>query len=408
MLDCHPLFTFEGILLKELQKRGDALALQLLKKGIKQGDRIAYLLPPSVDLIALFFASVQLGTTLAPLSRYLPMAQIESSLERLDAKLFIDSFPIQHDVRKINRPPFTTPSFLFFTSGSTATPKIALLPLRALLANARSAIAALSLSPTDCYHLSLPLYHVGGMAIFFRALLSGASIVLSPSNPAITHISFVPTQLQAPLPQLPKLRAILMGGAPIPSITPPHLPLLFSYGLTEMGSLTALGAPSSPYIPLPGKEMRLSPDGEIFVRGDSLFSGYFTEETLISPFDPDGWFATGDLGKPFKKGFVITGRKDWQFISGGENIQPEEIEKILLSFPEIDEAVILPEADPKFGARPIALLVGRPLSTHELQNRLAGTLPKFKIPISFSFVDSLPKKGMKIDRKTLLYNFAST
>ncbi|MDE3047603.1 MAG: AMP-binding protein, partial [Verrucomicrobiota bacterium] len=127
---------------------------------------------------------------------------------------------------------------LLQTSGSTAEPKIAILSMQNLIANAESAVAALNLKAGDQWKLSLPLYHVGGIGILIRCILARATVVIDDS-PHITHLSYVPTQLYRSTPIYPKLRCLLLGGAPIGSY-PPHLPVHTTYGLTEMASMVTL------------------------------------------------------------------------------------------------------------------------------------------------------------------------
>lgn len=278
-------------------------------------------------------------------------------------------------------------TLLLYTSGSTDTPKIAVLTLENLLANAKTAALAVGLKPGDQWKLSLPLYHVGGISILIRCILARATIVLDDS-PNITHLSYVPTQLYRATPIYKKLRCLLLGGAPIGSY-PQHLPVYTTYGLTEMASMVALNGQV-----LPDRELKIEKDGEIWVKGPCLFQGYFGD-----PPQTD-WFPTKDLGA-FKNGQLeILGRKDWMFISGGENIQPEEIERYLLCFPEVLEAAVIPIDDPEWGKRPVAVIAAKTtFSLEEMQERLREYLPKFKIPIALYFLDELPKKNnLKLNR----------
>ncbi len=147
--------------------------------------------------------------------------------------------------------------------------------------------------------------------------------------------------------------------------------------------------------PLPSREIRLNSDGEICVRGETLFTGYLFHEKQ------NGWFKTGDIGELHPlHGIAIVGRKDWQFISGGENIQPEEIEERLLQIPGVVEAIVIPKEDPEFGMRPIAILrtEGPFFTLEKMQGTLRDFLPQYKIPIALHIVDEMPKNGLKIDR----------
>lgn len=316
---------------------------------------------PSPHLIALFFAAWRRECSLFPINPRLPQAK-----------------PI------ITAPPS---SVLLYTSGSTGTPKIAVLPFSALLANAESAIHALDLRIGDQWRLTLPLYHVGGIGILFRCVLARATIVLDDS-PNITHLSYVPTHLYRATPIYKHLRCLLLGGSPIVSY-PSHLPVYTTYGLTEMGSMVALNGQI-----LPGREVRLAEDGEIWVRGACLFQGYLDSGPIKD------WFPTKDLGA-FQNGkLTILGRKDWMFISGGENIQPEEIERELLALPEVIEAAVLPIDDPEFGKRPAAFVhASADFNLKKMQDALRDKLPKYKIPVALLLMNELPKKSnFKVDR----------
>lgn len=360
-------------------KQLDALCDQYT---FKEGELIHTLPHHPHEFIPLFFACMRQGASLCPLNLRLPNPEI--AIKQLPKK--------------------TTPqSLLLFTSGSTGTPKIAVLSYRSLLTNAQYSIP---LVPSDRWLLSLPLYHVGGIGIILRCILAQAAIVLDKANPSITHLSFVPTQLYRESPVYKDLKCILVGGAPISSI-PTHLPIYSTYGLTEMGSMVLLRK-HPPFIngsfylghALPKREIRLAPDGEILVRGETLFNCYLNQEQ-------SDWFATGDIGREHpSEGIAIIGRKDWQFISGGENIQPEEIEHYLCKIPGILEAVVVPKEDPEFGMRPVAIIrSGGSITLDKMQKFLSDFLPKYKIPIALFCVEELPKNGLKIDRKQVLVRF---
>ncbi|HSX13342.1 MAG TPA: AMP-binding protein [Chlamydiales bacterium] len=376
----------------------DPNAIALIDKGItvtfkhldtlanqykfKEGELIPTLPQNPLEFIPLFFGCMRSGAAICPINLRLPCPQL--AINQLPQKA-------------------TPQSVLLFTSGTTGTPKIAILSFRSLLTNAQYSIP---LDPTDCYLLSLPLYHVGGIGIILRCILAKASIVLDKNNPNITHLSFVPTQLYRETPIYKNLKCILLGGAPCFSI-PSHLPIFATYGLTEMGSMVYVRK-HPPLIhghfhlglPLPKREVRLGSDGEIFVRGETLFDGYLDQPQ-------SDWLATGDIGidNP-THGIAIIGRKDWQFISGGENIQPEEIEKYLLQIPGILETVVIPKKDPEFGMRPIAIAkTNGSIELQTIQKYLYDFLPKYKIPTALFCVNELPKIGLKIDRKQVVNTF---
>ena len=280
------------------------------------------------------------------------------------------------------------PSTLFlYTSGSSGNPKIAKIPFRSLIENAKNCINPLDLRPNDQWRLTLPLYHVGGISILIRSILARACVVLDDS-PEITHLSCVPTHLYRFYPLYKNLRCLLLGGAPVRD-KPEGLPIHTTYGLTEMSSMVTLDG-----IVLPNRKVKIDTNGEILVKGPMLFEGYLGEDKH------EGWFPTGDLGHFEKNQLVVTGRKDWMFISGGENIQPEEIEAVLLEDSEVHEAAVLGIDDPEFGKRPIAVVRANPsYNFKKMRDTLKTRLTTYKIPTKLIFVSHMPlNSNFKLDR----------
>ena len=342
---------------------------------------------------------------------------------------------------------------IIFTSGSTGSPKAVVHSLANHFYSALGANQLMPLNPGDRWMMSLPLYHVGGLAIFFRTLLSGATMVVPSekltlaetlTNKKISHLSLVPTQLQrllqssAGIDSLLQLKLILLGGSPIPEILLDQseelgLNINTTYGSTEMASQVATGKKDNHRI-LPFREVRISSvkDAwpEIEVRGKTRFLGYLDESGLSQPFDKNGWFKTGDIGaldvNPTKiKNFqpenynvgyrktlndqsdivhtlTVLGRKDNMFISGGENIHPEEIEQVMYKSGMIKEAVVVPVKDVKFGARPVAFLKYKESASEaELVKLLEKQLVNFKVPELFLPWPENPGTGLKPNRKEL-------
>lgn len=403
------LISKEGTLsYAHLDHEVDLLATKLQQKGIKEGERVAILMKNSPFYISLLFAIWRLKACACPLNFRIPPQQLDTCIDRLQPHLLITE-PFFQKISKKETSPFPLceiPSVLLFTSGSTGNPKIAFLFLEQLLYSA-SSYKAVDLEEKDRWLLSLPLFHVGGLGIILRSILAGASISLDENDPNITHLSYVPTQLYRSSPIYKNLKCILLGGAPVHSF-PTYLPIYVTYGLTEMGSWVLVKKlppkKQGRYflgLPLAHREIKLTEDGEILVKGKTLFQGYW--EKGIVDTHPD-WFPTKDLAMfDSDEGFAIQGRKDWQFISGGENIQPEEIEQHLLKHPEIQEAVIVGKKDPEFGHRPVAFIKTEDtsLSLASVQSYLSDFLPKYKLPIALFLIDEMPKIGFKIDRKKL-------
>jgi O-succinylbenzoic acid--CoA ligase len=158
-----------------------------------------------------------------------------------------------------------------------------------------------------------------------------------------------------------------------------------SYGLSEMGSQVCTGQPCAAGVvgrPLPGREVCIR-QGEICVRGETLFAGYFREGELVRPLDEEGWFHTRDKGRLTPGGdLVVEGRLDNLFISGGENIQPETIEQRLVDHPAVAQALVVPVPSDEWGHRPAAFIDwhDEPAPPAELAAWIRLSLPGFMVP----------------------------
>lgn len=383
------------------------LCSHLKAMGIAHKERVAFVAYTTASSIFLLFALFRLGATACPLSFREPLDKITQLLDVLDAAHYLqtDKLPIAssttHSFSTIEDAHIATH---LFTSGSSGTPKIACHTLNNYLYSALGVESFFSLNTSSRWLLSLPLFHVGGLSILFRVFLSGGAVILSDLSldalrtHQVTHISMVPTQLfrllkEKQLKEATKhLRCLLLGGAPIPSLIYKEalyhrLPLITTYGMTEMSSLiTAAKMPLTEHLGqvLPFRRLSISGQNEILVKGETLFSGYWDKKQGIVSYCIDGWFPTHDLGEFTLQGNLrILGRADRLFISGGENIHPEEIECALCSIQGILSATVLAISDPEFGQRPIAFIQDE-TSAHSLESirkALEPLLPSFKHPI---------------------------
>ncbi len=424
----------------ELDRRVSAAAVRLEQLGV--GSRIALHLPKDERHLALVLAVIRAGGTACPVSTRLPPGGVAQLLERAACSVLISEDQRFLDaavgLRKPNprtlleasepptgRPepleiPLDRPSTVVFTSGSTGAPKAALHTFGTHYYSALGSNTNIALAPGDRWLHSLPLYHVGGLSIVFRCLLAGATVVLPdpvlPLGRAIaalgaTHVSLVPTQLLRLLREeadLEGIKAILLGGGPIPPYLVNEalsrgLPVHTSYGLTEMASQVTATPPGASLEelrtagrPLPYREVSVSGEGEILVRGETLFAGYVEGAGINLPLDEDGWFHTRDLGELDADGHLrVRGRTDNMFVSGGENVHPEEIEAVLCRLEGVEEAVVVSVPDAEFGTRPVAFVRSSGV-TGDLALALASSLPRFKIPVAFHQWEGAG--GMKPDR----------
>jgi len=414
--------------------------------GLEPGSRVALHLPKDERYVALVLALIRAGHVVCPVSDRLPPQGVALLLERAACSALIseDQELLQTAGAGLRRPepetllrdgnqpagstgiPQEQPATIIFTSGSTGVPKAAIHTFGNHYYSALGSNANIALRPGDRWLHSLPLYHVGGLSILFRCLLAGAMIALPhPGNPlseaiasfGATHVSLVSTQLSRLLREgtdLGGLKAVLLGGGPIP---PPlvdealarGLPVHTSYGLTEMASQVTTTPPGASLEELrtagrvlPNREVSISEGGEILVRGATLFAGYVEAEELDRPLDEGGWFHTRDLGTLDENGYLrVRGRIDNLFVSGGENVQPEEIEEALCRLEGVREAVVVPVPDEEFGARPVAFVRMSAGEPGDLARKVEPVLPRFKIPISFHPWPEQARRGMKADRAKL-------
>ncbi len=321
---------------------------------------------------------------------------------------------------------------LMYTSGTTGAPKGALLTHGSLLASASAWNAFLEAGADVHWLATLPLSHVAGLGIVLRVTCSVGRLTVQDKfepdavrrtllDDAVTHMSLVPTQLIRLLDSgdvtAPRLRALLLGGAPIPAdlvqrAMSAGLPVVPTYGLTEAASgVTALPAgevanhPRTVGRPLPGTRIRITADdgsgrppgavGEVEVAGPTVFQGYDDDPEANSHAMRLGWLRTGDLGMIDDGGrLTIIDRRDDLIISGGENISATEVEAVLLEYPGVRDAAIVGRPDPVWGAVPTAALVTDAGTTADLldltafaRQRLAG----FKVPASFHTLQEIPR-----------------
>ena len=308
------------------------------------------------------------------------------------------------------------PATVVFTSGSSAAAKAVVHSAANHLYSAAGSAANIPLRRADTWLVALPRHHVAGLSILFRTLSAGACALFAESGalssaddpgarllPAATHVSLVETQLRRLL-QIPawpdltrRLRAALIGGSALsaPLLRQARargLPVCASYGCTELASQVATTRPGDPDETfagagrvLPHRRAAIAADGEILLGGRTLCLGYLEQGRLTPAAGAGGWYRSGDLGRLDDRRLFVTGRRDARFISGGENIQPQEVEQALLEHPAVLAAVCVAVPDAEFGSRPAAFLSVRcgPLPPADLARHLDARLARFKHPVRY-------------------------
>jgi long-chain acyl-CoA synthetase len=343
-------------------------------------------------------------------------------------------------------------AIIIYTSGTTGKPKGCLLTHGNLVANARQIVEWLSFSEDDRLLSIMPLFHMNAVSVTtMSALYAGASTVVSPRFSAsrfwqivgdyqITSFGSVATMLSMLLATYPegvpeglsteRLRFAMCGSAPVPAAVMRRFeetfncPVVEGYGLSESTCRSTFNPPDerrragSCGLSI-GNEMRVVdeddnevPDGvpgEIVMRGENIFKGYFKNEEATARAFRGGWFHTGDVGYRDREGFFhIVDRKSDMIIRGGENIYPREIDELLYKHPSVAEAAAIGVPDELYGEEVAAFVVlkeGGAAGEDEIKAYCREHLADYKCPKTVRVVESLPKgptgKVLKRELQTL-------
>lgn len=454
--DANRSLTFD-----EFDRLVTSIAHEFEQQGVRTGSHVAILSGNSIEYVAVLMALIRIGALCVPLNTRLHSVELKRQLNQIDFAMVLTDEANQQTASELHprtisisdlinsapkgivtRDPIDIqPSrdcVVVFTSGSSGTAKGVRLSFGNLHYSALGSNENLPLAPGDTWLLSLPLFHVGGLGIVFRCLLAGAQIFVSRrfdtqelnnliDAGTVTHLSLVPSMLTQLLRErngrgfakLPK--AILLGGAPVSesllrTIRELRLPVIVSYGMTETASqvtATKLGDPleilATSGRALPYREIRIesgpgSAVGEICVRGKVFCLGYTGDANL--PLTDDNWFRTGDIGTIDADGFLtVLGRKDGMFISGGENIFPEEIERLAAGLPGVTAAAVIAIDNADWGKRPVLFIESANINSiaeRDIVEFLSDQLAKFKLPDRIIVLVQLPRTTLdKIDRAAL-------
>jgi len=465
----------------ELDGRSRDAAQRLAAQGLSPGDRVLISARPSIETVVAMVAVLRMGAVAVPVNPsatarevVVQAADVQPSLAIIDepsqAAAVADAAPramrctvalerIDDGGTGTRSEPTVLldgaapedPALMVYTSGTTGSPKGAVLSHRNLAAGTASVAGAWRWLPTDRLVLALPLFHVHGLcAGLFGGLAAGsgaivferfdAGAVLRACAADATMFFGVPTMYHrmlghADVTALGSLRLCVSGSAPLP---PPlwgalraeaGVEVLERYGMTE--TLLTL---SNPYdgerrpgtvgFPLPGVSIRIGElsgrpgtattdgpsdsaeaEGELFVSGPTVFSGYWGRPAATQAVLSSGWFATGDIVAADADGYVsIRGRRDDLIISGGHNVYPAEVEDVLIAHPAVAEVAVtgVPSAD--LGQVVTAWIVadGRPPTLEELRAVCADRLAPHKHPRDIRVVEALPRNALgKIQRGQL-------
>lgn len=385
---------------------------------------------------AKFEASLKAAPAFAQLPHYWPLSELSAFCEERRGYNG-PAFPLQ-PVEEAH------PAFILYTSGTTGFPKGAMYTHKMLFWNSINTAMSLIVTAESRTINVMPPFHTGGWNVLLTPFLHHGAYVLlmrkfDPSavlqllqEERATLFMGVPTMLKmiAELPAFqkavfPDLHYLIVGGEPMP------IPLIEQwdergvavrqgYGMTEVGpNLTSLhqddairkkgsiGRPNF-YVQIrivddKGVEVAAGEPGELWLKGPMVTPGYWRKPEATAKVVHQGWFATGDMVIQDKEGYLfVVDRIKNMYISGGENVYPAEVERVLRSHPAVAEAAVLGVPDQQWGEAGCAFVAraeGQACSAGELQAHCRAHLAKFKVPRDFRFVAELPKTDTgKIDR----------
>ncbi|MBS1206528.1 MAG: 2-succinylbenzoate-CoA ligase [Proteobacteria bacterium] len=416
---------------RELCARIDALASGFACQGVNAGDGVMLRARNHPHTLLAWLALLQCGARVLPVNPQLPSVLLDALLPQLTLRFALDldaggDWPALealalHELsgeHAVAWQPHRLAS-MTLTSGSTGLPKAAAHTFHAHIASAQGVLALIPYADNDDWLLSLPMFHVSGQGIFWRWLLSGARIAIQPALPlaqalvGCTHASLVPTQLWRLLNDNASvsLKAVLLGGAAIPVALTQQahergIRCFCGYGLTEFASTVcakeADGSPDVGYA-LRGREVKIV-DEEVWLRAESMASGYWRDGELLPLVNSEGWFATRDRGMLHGGCLTIRGRLDNLFFSGGEGIQPEEVERVIARHPQVQQVMVVPVDDAEFGQRPVAVVECEGgVDAAALSAWVSDKLARFQQPRHWLAMPAeLKKGGIKISRRTVL------
>ena len=463
------LYQADCLTFADLDRLVTATARGLTAAGVSAGDRVALLARNGMEFVKVLYAVTRLGALVVPLHVRWTAGEVAATVLDCRAALLAhddastgtattvaNALPVTRCLRiatlgerdsvaeggastaeELSRISLSAAHSIVYTSGTSGTPKGAVLTFGNHLWNAMGSALNLGLREDDRWLACLPLYHVGGLAILLRSVLYGMPVILHERFEAaavnrdidekgVTIISVVSTMLLRMLeerredhPYPPSLRCVLVGGGPVPQ---PLLeecarrgaPVVQTYGLTEAASQVTTLAPKdalrrlgSAGKPLFCTEVRIAGDdgetlppgasGEILVRGPTVTPGYLNRPEETEAALRGGWLHTGDVGYLDDEGYLyVRDRRDGVIISGGENVYAAEVEEVLCSHPAVREAGVTGVQDTHWGecvVATVSLRDGAHASEGDLIAFSRSRLAPYKVPKRIRFTDTLPRNA---------------
>jgi acyl-CoA synthetase (AMP-forming)/AMP-acid ligase II len=453
----------------ELDGMTMAVARALTKRGFARGDRVAIVSENRIEFLAAYYGIMRAGFVAVPVNYRFPQKTIHQILENAGAKMVFsdnasrvncpDGMPVVEFSGEnddsfgnfLDPGEFTTvvpkdrePAMFLYTSGSTGLPKGVVLSHQSHIW-----VVETRLTPDlerHRYLIAAPLYHMNALALSKLACAAHSTIVLLPKFEAKSYIEAIgqyrPTWLTAVPPMIAMMlrerdtmantdltgvEFIRMGSAPVSEALMaathrafPEAKVTNAYGTTEAGPVVfgphPKGLPqpeSSVGYPHPLVQLRLvdgdnrnADQGGLEMKSPALMNGYHNRPDVKPPFTADGFYVTKDVFRRDENGFhYFLGRTDDMFVSGGENIYPADVERMLETNPDVSQAVVIPINDDIKGTKPVAFIIpkaGHAPTEDAIKKFALANAPAFQHPRFVWFVDELPLASTnKVDRNAL-------
>ena len=440
---------------------------------VRSGEKVAYLAEGHPAFPATLFGAALAGTPFVSLNYRLSREQLDAQIARVTPAQFITDTDVTSEGMSVLSPHAAmvgeplqgeapdedgAVAVELFTSGTTGEPKSAVLRHANLMAYIFGTVEFMSAEEDEAALLTVPPYHIAGIAAVLSSTYAGRRMVMLPSFTAeawvalaqkenVTNAFLVPTMLQrivdaanGPL-DLPSLRNIAYGGGKMPRSTIeramtllPHVNFTNAYGLTETSATICMLGPEahreafasddpavkrrlgSAGIPIPTIELQIRSEegaqcepeetGLVWVRGNQVSGEY---KGLGSQLDSEGWFLTKDRGFVDVDGYLfIDGRADDVIVRGGENISPGEIEDVLRSHAEVKDVAAVAVADTEWGeAVGVAIVCPTAVGDAELCDLVRANLRSSRVPSVIKRMDELPyNETGKLLRRVIRDSFA--
>jgi len=442
----------------EASRRAGRLAWYLRDQlEVRPGDRVALLCGNRVEVIELLIACGRIGALLVPLNWRLSVPELAevmrdctptallcdatraSAAEALWERPVILDDALEQELSTAEELPDwgfvdgDQPWYLLYTSGTTGPPKGVIQTYGMAVVNYLNITAAVDLTSTDVTLNPLPTFHTGGINLYpLPTLLAGGTAIIQHEfDPGLalhllatraTMFFGVPTMYQRLMAHpdfattdLSRVRSWASGGAPFPvplltALAERGIVVRQGMGMTETGPTLflidqehALSKAGSVGKPQPFSQVKLvAPDGtetdegELLIRGPGITPGYWRQpEATAAAFTPDGWLRSGDVARRDADGYyTIVDRIKDMYISGGENVYPAEVERVLLTHPAVVEAAVVGVPDERWGETGAAFLVGRePVDDDEIRAFCRQRLAGYKVPGHIRQVEELPRNA---------------